>query len=151
MILIKGENIVYLDLFQIMKQIIKTGTVKDEITGDKDRLEQVLINLLTNAVKYSPGTEMIFLKVEQGINVIKVLVKDSGIGMSQTSLNKIFDKYHRVEEHAENFQGLGIGLFISYEIIQRHNGRLWAESEVGKGSAFYFTIPVSSNHNSHTS
>ena len=63
--------------------------------------------------------------------------------MSRQSLNKIFEKYHRIEEHAVHFQGLGIGLFISYEIIQRHHGKLWAESEVGKGSTFYFTIPLS--------
>ena len=63
--------------------------------------------------------------------------------MSQHHLNKIFDRYYRVEEHAIQFQGLGIGLFISYEIIQRHHGKLWAESEPGKGSTFYFTLPLS--------
>jgi signal transduction histidine kinase len=69
-------------------------------------------------------------------------VKDTGIGIAQHSLDKVFDKYHRVEEHAVQFQGLGIGLFVSYEIIQRHQGNLWAESELGKGSTFYFTLPL---------
>ena len=122
--------------------IIKTGTVSGDVIGDKDRLQQVIINLITNAVKYSPGAERVLVNVEQENSMIKVLVIDNGIGIAKESLNKIFDKYHRVEEHALRFQGLGIGLFISYEIIQRHNGKLWVESELGKGSTFIFTLPV---------
>jgi signal transduction histidine kinase len=125
--------------------IIKTGIVNHEVHGDKDRLQQVVINLLTNAIKYSPGAEKVFINVEQGNDNVTVSVKDTGIGIAQQSLNKIFEKYHRVEEHAVHFQGLGIGLFISYEIIQRHHGKLWAESEPGKGSTFYFTIPLITN------
>ena len=125
--------------------IIKTGKVKDEVTGDKERLQQVIINLLTNAIKYSPRAEKVFINVEQENDKIKVAVKDTGIGIAQQSLDKIFEKYHRVEEHSVRFQGLGIGLFISYEIIQRHHGKLWAESEPGKGSTFYFTLPVNIN------
>ena len=123
--------------------IIKTGKANDVITGDNNRLQQVVINLLNNAIKYSPSAEKVFITIEQEKDIIKVSVKDTGIGMSRQSLNKIFEKYHRIEEHALHFQGLGIGLFISYEIIQRHHGKLWAESEPGKGSTFYFTIPLS--------
>ncbi|MDB5279255.1 MAG: domain S-box protein [Ferruginibacter sp.] len=126
-------------------KIIKTGKVNDEVTGDKARLQQVLINLLTNAVKYSPYAAKVFILVEQEMDVIKVSVKDTGIGIAQQSVDKIFEKYHRVEENAVQFQGLGVGLYISYEIIQRHNGKLWAESELGKGSTFYFTLPLRSN------
>jgi len=125
--------------------IIKSGNVYDEVTGDKDRLQQVVINLLNNAIKYSPNAKSVFVTIKQEENMIEVSVKDSGIGIARHSLNKIFDKYHRVEEHAVHFQGLGIGLFISYEIIQRHHGTLWAESEVGKGSTFYFTLPINNN------
>ena len=125
--------------------IIRTGKVSNEVTGDKDRLQQVVINLLNNAIKYSPGEEKVFIRIEQEINIIKVLVEDTGIGMNKQSLNKIFEKYHRIEEHSVEFQGLGIGLFISYEIIQRHQGKLWAESETGRGSTFYFTIPLNIN------
>ena len=123
--------------------IVKTGKVNNVVTGDKDRLKQVVINLLNNAIKYSPAADTVFINIEQEKDIIKVSVKDTGIGVSRQSLNKIFEKYHRIEEHAVHFQGLGIGLFISYEIIQRHHGKLWAESEVGKGSTFYFTIPLS--------
>ena len=77
---------------------------------------------------------------EPGRREVKVSVKDNGIGISKQHLNKIFDRYYRIEEHAIQFQGLGIGLFISNEIIHRHHGKLWAESEPGKGSTFSFTI-----------
>jgi signal transduction histidine kinase len=136
------ENI---QLTSLTHSIIKTGQVNDTVTGDKDRLQQVVTNLLTNAIKYSPGAEKVFINLAQEKDSITVTVKDAGIGIAQQSLDKIFEKYHRVEEHAVHFQGLGIGLFISYEIIQRHHGRLWAESKPGKGSTFYFTIPVNSN------
>ena len=96
---------------------------------------------MNNAIKYSPGAKEVFIIVEQENDMIKVSVKDSGIGMSKGSINQIFEKYHRIEEHAVHFQGLGIGLYISYEIIQRHNGKLWVESEPGKGTIFQITIP----------
>ncbi len=122
--------------------IIKTGKVYDEVTGDKDRLQQVVINLLTNAIKYSPGSDKVFITVEQQNDMINVSVRDTGIGIAKQSLHKIFEKYHRIEEHAVHFQGLGIGLYISYEIIKRHHGKLWADSEPGIGSIFYFSLPV---------
>ncbi len=126
-----------------MHTIVKTGKVTDEVTGDKERLQQVVINLLSNAIKYSPDNREVFIDVEQNDKEIKVSVKDNGIGISKQNLEKIFDKYFRVQGHGINFQGLGIGLFISHEIIKRHHGGIWAESLPGKGSTFYFTIPVS--------
>ncbi len=126
-------------------RIIKSGTIYDQVYGDKKRLQQVLINLLSNAIKYSPDEKEVFITIEQMGDTIQVSVKDAGIGIAQNSLVKIFDKYHRIEEHAVNFQGLGIGLFISFEIIQRHKGKLWAESEPGKGSVFHFTLPLNNS------
>ena len=122
--------------------IVQTGKAQQQITGDKDRLQQVVINLLNNAIKYSPDEKTIFLAVENKNGEIEVSVHDNGIGISGQHLEKIFDRYYRVEEHAIQFQGLGIGLFISYEIIQRHHGKIWAESELGKGSTFHFSLPV---------
>ncbi len=136
------ENI---QLTSQVHKIIKTGKVRDAVTGDKERLQQVVINLLTNAIKYSPDSKEVYLEVGQKNNIINVSVKDTGIGIAKQSLEKVFDKYHRIEEHALHFQGLGIGLFISFEIIQRHNGKLWAESEPGKGSTFYFSLPVNAS------
>ncbi len=131
-----------MQLTSIQHSIVKTGTVSSEITGDQYRLQQVLINLLSNAIKYSPGEKKVYLTISQEKEQIKVSVKDTGIGIAQKSLDQIFDKYHRIEEHAVHFQGLGIGLFISKEIIQRHHGEIWAESEEGMGSTFYFTLPL---------
>ncbi len=122
--------------------IVKTGIIIHEITGDKERIQQVVINLLSNAIKYSPESEKVFIHMSENNSEIKVSVKDNGIGISKYNLDKIFDRYYRVEEHAIQFQGLGIGLYISFEIIKRHKGKLWAESEPGKGSTFYFTLPL---------
>ncbi len=121
--------------------ILKTGIVSQQVTGDRERLQQVLINLLSNAVKYSPKADKVLVKMEELNDKILVSVQDFGIGMSGRHLNKIFDRYYRVQEHAIHFQGLGIGLYISHNIIERHNGGMWVESEPDKGSIFYFTLP----------
>ena len=120
----------------------KTGTCLQQINGDRGRLQQVLINLLSNAVKYSPNADKVFIKVEEQRGKIQVSVQDFGVGMSSQHLDKIFNRYYRVQEHAVHFQGLGIGLYISSNIIQRHEGEMWAESEPDKGSTFYFTLPL---------
>ncbi len=121
--------------------IQKTGTVDHPVTGDKDRLQQVLINMLSNAIKYSPKADKVFIKVEEQAGKIQVSVQDFGIGMAEQHVDKIFKRYYRVKEHAVHFHGLGIGLYLSNNIIQRHAGSMWAISEPGKGSTFYFTIP----------
>jgi two-component system CheB/CheR fusion protein len=122
--------------------IINNAQINPELKGDKERLQQVMINLLTNAMKYSPKENKIFINAVREDGEIKVTVKDSGIGIRKENLLKIFERYYQEEKRAEHFHGLGIGLYISHEIIQRHGGRLWAESEPGKGSTFYFTLPV---------
>lgn len=122
--------------------IIKTGKIHSNVTADKDRIEQVVINLLNNAIKYSPGGKEVTINVSQQNGELKVAVKDNGIGIAEHNLEKIFDRYYRVEDHSIHFQGLGIGLYVSCEIIKRHNGKMWAESEWGKGSTFYFTLPL---------
>jgi signal transduction histidine kinase len=122
--------------------IIKTGKIDEPVEGDRERLQQVIINLLSNAVKYSPDSKEIFIKTSLENNQVSVSVKDNGIGISENNYSKIFERYYRVEGQDIHFQGLGIGLFISMDIIQRHKGKLWVNSEPGKGSTFYFTIPV---------
>jgi PAS domain S-box-containing protein len=111
-------------------------------TGDNFRLEQVMNNFLTNAVKYSPeGKEVIVnSKVESG-NII-VSVQDFGIGIAEDSLDKLFDRYYRVDNTAMRFEGLGLGLFISSEILKRHQGSFWIESKEGIGSTFFFRLPL---------
>ncbi|HEY5370875.1 MAG TPA: PAS domain S-box protein [Hanamia sp.] len=122
--------------------ILKTGHISLPFKGDRDRLQQVVSNLLTNAVKYSPGSDKVFVTATDEQGMIKVTVEDHGIGIRKDNLNKIFDLYYREEERSNPFQGFGIGLSISSEIVKRHNGEIWVESERGKGSTFYFTIPI---------
>ena len=133
------ENVQYTSSTHI---IVKNGEVQQQVTGDKDRLQQVVINLLSNAIKYSPGKTKVFIDIRMQDGNVQVAVKDDGIGIPPNHLTKIFERYYRVEDHAIQFQGLGIGLFISSEIIHRHQGEIWAESETGIGSTFSFNIPV---------
>lgn len=123
-------------------RIRQTGKADCEIYGDEMRVEQVVVNFLTNAIKYSPGTDQIDLEVRIEDNQLYLSVKDYGIGMLPEQLDHVFDKFYRVEETSTRFQGLGIGLYISAEIIKRHGGQIGVKSEYGKGSEFYFTMPL---------
>lgn len=120
----------------------KNGILRQPVKGDKQRLQQVMFNLLSNAVKYSPGAEKVLINVVEQDENLLVSVQDFGVGMLARHVDKVFERYYRVREHAVYFQGLGIGLHISSNIIQRHQGKMWAESEPDKGSTFYFTIPL---------
>ena len=124
-------------------EIIRKGSPNVRVIGDEMRIEQVIINYLTNAIKYSPENKTIEVcsAVENG--ELTISVRDFGIGISKENQANIFRKFYRVEDTSHRFQGLGIGLYICAEIIKRHNGRYWMESERGTGSTFYFSIPVS--------
>jgi two-component system sensor histidine kinase/response regulator len=122
--------------------IIKTGYLDKQIFADEMRVEQVIVNFLTNAIKYSPGTSEVHLNIQQMGDKVKVAVKDFGIGIHPEQQNNVFDKFYRVEETAIHFQGLGIGLYISAEIIRRHGGNVGVNSIFGEGSEFYFNIPL---------
>jgi len=127
-------------------KIIRKGTPDVRLYGDEMRIEQVIINYLSNAVKYSPEIKEVHIEVsvKEG-DRLHVLVRDFGIGIQKDHQSNIFHKFYRVEESANKFQGLGIGLYICAEIIRRHDGVYGVESEPGKGAAFYFSIPVNGN------
>ncbi|MEO7922997.1 MAG: PAS domain S-box protein [Chitinophagaceae bacterium] len=123
--------------------IIVENDFEGTIYGDKDRIAQVLLNLLTNAVKYSPDADSIEVSVikEKANAVIKV--RDNGIGIDKKDHQNIFERFYRVEGKSEQtYPGFGIGLFIANEIISRHDGRIWVESEKAKGSLFIVTLPL---------
>lgn len=120
---------------------IKEGEISHPFNGDRHRLQQVVINLLSNAAKYSPESDKVFITATEEDGMIKVAVKDQGVGIKKENLKKVFDLYYR-EENSHPFQGFGIGLSISSEIIHRHDGEIWAESEPGEGTTVYFTLPV---------
>ncbi|NEU09651.1 PAS domain S-box protein [Flavihumibacter sp. R14] len=113
------------------------------VRGDTQRIEQVLINLFTNAIKYAPSAYAIDVSLEQENNHVRIGVKDNGIGLQKDQLEQIFSRFYRVDGLSPHMSGLGIGLYISREIIERHNGQIWVESDYGKGSTFWFTIPLS--------
>jgi two-component system sensor histidine kinase/response regulator len=122
--------------------ISKNGTIGKEIYGDEARIEQVVINFLTNAIKYSPGTTEVHINLELLGEKIYLGVRDFGIGIDPAMQKHVFDKFYRVEETAIRFQGLGIGLYISAEIIRRHSGEIGVKSRAEEGSEFYFYLPV---------
>lgn len=123
-------------------RIQKNGTGPGIINGDRDRLRQVLVNLLTNAIKYSPGADTVIVSISEKDDSVQVAIQDFGVGIPQQHLDRIFERYYRVQDHARTFKGLGIGLYISHDIVKRHHGNMWVESEPGKGSIFYFTLPL---------
>lgn len=111
------------------------------INGDRNRIGQVLVNFLTNAVKYSPEQGKIVVTLTSNNTEVTVSVKDFGIGISKQDQEKIFERFYRVEgKNEKTFPGFGIGLFIAATIIQKHKGSIAVKSEPGVGSIFYFTL-----------
>ena len=113
------------------------------VTGDSDKLIQVVTNLLTNAVKYSPaGGEILLSSYLEG-NMVHVQVQDQGLGIPSDALERVFERYNRVEADSTRYiKGTGLGLPIVREIVEMHGGKAWVESVQGKGSTFHFTLPV---------
>ncbi len=113
------------------------------VNGDRDRLEQVLGNLLDNAVKYSPDGSDIAVEVDdRGDNVITA-VCDRGMGIPADEINQVFERFHRGRHvSSTNYGGLGLGLYITKQIVERHGGQIWVESREGQGTSFYFTLPA---------
>lgn len=122
--------------------ITKVGEAKETIIGDEMRLEQVVINFITNAIKYAPGANLVNVTTHIADGKFYLAVKDFGIGISEEQQRKIFEKFYRVEDESNRFHGLGIGLYICAEIIERHGGNIGVKSALNEGSEFYFNIPV---------
>jgi two-component system CheB/CheR fusion protein len=107
-------------------------------------MEQVIINLISNAVKYSPGQEKVTITVSSHNREIKIAITDFGIGIPKDKLPFLFDRFYRVDDTSQRYSGLGLGLYISAEIVRRHDGVIGIESRPGEGSTFWFTIPEAS-------
>jgi len=113
------------------------------VNADRDKIGSVISNLLSNAVKYSPKGEVIELQGKAENNSVIVSIRDEGMGIKPEHLDKLFNRFYRVEtKHTQHIAGFGIGLYLSAEIINRHGGKIWADSTVGTGSTFYFSLPV---------
>ena len=113
-----------------------------EITADKERIGQVLTNLLSNAIKYSPGSEEVLVTARTENGKISISVQDFGIGMSPGTVARLFERFFRSDNPSvRSFPGLGLGLFISMEIMKRHGGTITVKSEKEKGSTFTMILP----------
>lgn len=119
------------------------GSGQGEITGDRERLGQVLSNLLTNAMKYSPRTGQIIVRLARAHGILTVSVQDFGIGIPKAHQEKIFECFYRVSpDRDRTYPGLGMGLFIANQIVEYHGGKMRVESVEGQGSTFFFSLPA---------
>ncbi|HSW97084.1 MAG TPA: ATP-binding protein [Candidatus Saccharimonadales bacterium] len=117
--------------------------VDSKISADKGRIEQVIINLLTNAIKYSPNAKKIEIILKATQKDVSIKIKDFGIGIKSSNIDKIFDRFFRAEgSHVHNIPGFGMGLYISKEIIMQHHGKIWVKSKENRGTTFYFRLPI---------
>jgi signal transduction histidine kinase len=114
----------------------------DVVSGDERRIRQVIFNLLSNAVKFTPEGGQVDVSAARGNGEIRVAVADSGPGIAAEDLDRIFEEFQQTEAGAQQREGTGLGLALSKRFVEMHGGRIWCESEVGKGSTFEFTLPL---------
>ena len=148
-------NIEVFDLKLLIEEIIETFTWSAQshkivtdlgnsaaiIEGDRQRIEQAILNLLTNGIKYSPKADEIFVSLEVLATDVTVRVKDEGIGLTNAQKEQLFTRFYRAE-NTKGISGLGLGLYLTKQIIDRHKGKIEVNSEFGKGSEFSFTLPL---------
>lgn len=122
--------------------IICEGDAELEVVADAGRIDQVIINLVNNAIKYAPASKDIVIRIEREADKAKVSVIDKGPGVPKEKIPYLFERYYRADSTGMQYSGLGLGLYICAEIIRKHDGEIGVESEGGKGSAFWFKIPI---------
>lgn len=123
--------------------LYQPGENLPQVLADPERVKELMVNLVSNAIKYTLGSETVTISHEIKDNKLITKIKDSGMGISFENQKKLFEKYFRVEDDkTKNIQGTGLGLFIVKQIIEKMNGTIWVESEEGKGSTFSFALPV---------
>jgi len=138
-----NETIADINLSNNSHTIIFNSTGPIKVNADRERIGQVISNFLGNAIKYSPKESPIIVTCKVTGDSVQVAVTDYGIGIKQRDQEKLFQRFYRVEnERAKNISGFGIGLYLASEIIQRHKGNIWVESQEGSGSTFYFSLPI---------
>ena len=123
-------------------QVIVKGDENLKVFADKNRIEQVLVNFFNNAIKYAAGSKAIECEIKKEASFAKVSVIDTGQGIAKDQLPHLFDRYYRADQKGNQISGLGLGLYICAEIIKKHDGSIGAESEIGKGTTFWFMLPI---------
>jgi len=122
--------------------VTHSGDLSIKVYADRHKIDQIMVNLVNNAVKYAPASEEIAIKVEQLPDFVKISVTDKGKGIPEEDLPHLFERYYQVGKGEKQNSGLGLGLYISAEIIKKHNGKIGVESRIGEGSTFWFTLPT---------
>jgi len=114
----------------------------DVVAGDERRIRQVIFNLLSNAVKFTPSGGSVDVHAKQVNGEVSVSVADTGPGIAAEDLRRIFEEFQQTEAGIEQGEGTGLGLALSKRLVELHGGRIWVDSELGKGSTFVFTLPA---------
>ena len=122
--------------------LVLEGDLQEMAFADEHRIEQVVVNLVNNAVKYAPDSHSIFMSIKNGGEALKITVRDTGPGIPPDKIPQLFDRYYRADASGKQISGLGLGLYISAEIVERHAGQIGVESVLGAGSSFWFTLPI---------
>ncbi len=140
------------ETIQIMSEhhnIAIEGATKKMIIGDRERIGQVFINLLSNAIKYSPHTHKITVRLSAKASAVQAYVQDFGVGIPQEKQLQVFERFFRISgPHTESFPGLGLGLYISAQIVERLGGKIWVESDGINGSTFCLELPLKARQTS---
>lgn len=124
-------------------KITRKQKLDTKVFADRERIGQVLVNLITNAIKYSPNANEIIITTKKTKEHVRISVQDFGIGISKEQQALVFDRFFRSNGKKEKkIEGLGLGLYIAYEIVKEHNGKMWIDSTLHKGSTFHFTLPL---------
>jgi signal transduction histidine kinase len=112
------------------------------VIADSSRLHEILANLIDNAIKYSPKQTAVGISFGQTNGFAQIKISDQGFGIPQEAKAHLFEKFYRVNRSSSEPKGTGLGLFVTKELVERQGGKIWFESEVGKGTTFYFTLPL---------
>lgn len=124
-------------------RITLDGETKAQISGNRNSVSRVFINVIMNAIKYSPASDKISITLSRTSECVRVGIRDFGIGIAKHHQDKIFERFFQVgNDNGQSFSGLGIGLYISAAIVAEHKGRIWVESTEAQGSTFFFELPV---------
>lgn len=137
-----SEAIGTFQYIQSTHEIVHEGKIKKQISIDKERINEVIINLLTNAIKYSPDADKVVVTLSEDEKKVTLSIQDFGLGIRQDEKDKVFERFFRVKAKQENhIKGLGLGLYLVMQIIKSHKGKLWVESVEREGSTFFFSLP----------
>lgn len=126
-------------------ELILTGDTNVEIYADREKIDQVIVNIVNNAAKYAPDADKIVINITANGKMAKISVQDFGDGIPSEKIPHLFERYYRVDSSGLQYSGLGLGLYISAEIVERHGGQIGVKSEAGRGSTFWFTVPAIHN------